>query len=79
VKARIKRFAVVWPVGRAPFKDRAELHYRDNKELADQLATFCRSKWRMPQRIDIDVHAGHVLINGAHCASFSIHEHRTTA
>ena len=38
VKARIKRFAVVWPVGRPPFKDRAELHYRDNKELADQLA-----------------------------------------
>lgn len=79
MKARIKRFAIVHPVGRAPFKDRAELHYRDNKELADQLATFCRSKWPMPQRIDIDIHAGHVLVDGNHRGSFSIHEHRRTA
>lgn len=77
MKARVKRFAVVHPVGRAPFKDRAELCFRDNKELADQLATYARTKWPHPQRIQVDVHAGHILINGAHRANFSLHEHRT--
>lgn len=76
MKARVKRFAIVHPVGRAPFKDRAELHYRDNKELVRQLATYARSKWPLPQKIDIDVHAKHVLIDGQHRANFSIHEHR---
>ena len=76
MKARIKRFAIVHPVGHRPFKDRAELQYRDNRELAEQLTRYCRSKWPMPQKIQIDVHAGHVLVNGAHRANFSIHEHR---
>lgn len=76
MKARIKRFAVVHPVGKPPFKDRAELHYRDNKELVDQLTRYCRTKWPLPQRIAVDTHAEHILVNGAHCASYSLHEHR---
>lgn len=77
MKARIKRFAVVQPVGRAPFRDHAELHFRDNKELAVQLQTFCRAKWPVPQEIKVDVHAKQVLVNGVHRANFSIHEHRS--
>jgi len=77
VKTRVRRFAVVHPVGKPPFKDRAELHYRDNKELADQIAMYARSKWPMPQQIAVDVHAQHILINGQHRASYSIHEHRS--
>lgn len=76
MKARLKRFAIVQPVGHRPFKDRAQLHYRDNSELAKQLALYCRTKWPMPQKIQIDVHAGHVLVDGAHRANFSIHEPR---
>lgn len=76
MKARVRRFAMIQPVGHAPFKDRAELHYRDNRELVQQLTTFARSKWPVPQTIDIDVHAKHILINGVHRANFSIHEPR---
>lgn len=79
MKARIKRFAVVHLVGKPPFRERAELHYRDNKELADQIATYARTKWPMPQRIQVDVHAQHILVNGRHSASYSIHEHRSQA
>lgn len=77
MKTRIRRFAVVQPVGRAPFRERAELHYRDNKELADQLATYARSKWPMPQQIQVDVHAKHILVNGHHSANYSLHERRS--
>lgn len=77
MKARVKRFAVIQPVGHKPYREHAELHYRDNKELAAQLTTFCRSKWPMPQKIVIDVHAQHVLVNGQRAANFSIHEHRS--
>lgn len=79
MKARVKRFAVVHPVGKPPFRDRAELHYRDNKELAEQLTTYARTKWPAPQRIDIDTHANHILVNGRQVGSFSIHEHRSQA
>lgn len=79
MKARIRRFAVVHPLGRAPFRDRPELHYRDNKELAEQLTQYARTKWPAPQRIQIDVHAKHILINEVHRASYSIHEHRSQA
>lgn len=76
MKTRIKRFAVVQPVGHRPYKDRAELHYRDNQELATQLATYARSKWPVPQQISVDVHANQILVDGQHRANFSIHEHR---
>jgi len=79
MKARIRRFAVVHPVGRKPFRDRPELTFRDSKELADQLITYCRSKWPMPQKIQVDTHAAHVLINGVHRASYSLHESREAA
>lgn len=77
MKTRIKRFAVIHPVGHAPFKDRADLHYRDNRELAAQLTTYARSKWPQPQQIKVDVHAQHILVNGTHCANYSIHEYRS--
>lgn len=76
MKARIKRFAVIHPVGHRPYKDRAELHYRDNKELASQLATYARSKWPVPQKINVDLQSNQILVDGQHRANFSIHEHR---
>ncbi|KQR02508.1 hypothetical protein ASF72_10770 [Arthrobacter sp. Leaf141] len=76
MKARIKRLAVVHPVHGAPFKDRAIVQYRDNKELVEQLKTYCRSKWPLPQTIQVDVHAAHILIDGSHTASYSLVEPR---
>lgn len=76
MKTRVRKFAVVHPVGHRPFKDRAELQFRDNRELAQQLSVYCRSKWPAPQKIDVDVHAAHILVNGNHVANFSLHEHR---
>jgi len=76
MKARIKRFAVIQPVGKAPYKDRANLHYRDNQELTAQLATFARTKWPLPQQISVDLHARQILVDGQHRANFSIHEPR---
>jgi hypothetical protein len=77
VKTRVRRFAVVHPVGKPPFKTRPELHYRDNRELADQLTQYARTIWPAPQQIAVDVHASHILVNGVHRASYSIHEHRS--
>lgn len=76
MKARIKRFAVVQPIGHRPFKDRADLHYRDNAELSAQLLVFARSKWPLPQTLAIDVHAQQVLVDGVPRANYSIHEYR---
>jgi hypothetical protein len=76
VKTRLKRFAVVQPVGRAPYKARAELNYRDNRELSDQLATYARTVWPAPQKISIDVHTRQILVDGEHRANFSVHEAR---
>lgn len=76
MKARIKRFAVIQPVGHAPYKDRANLDYRDNKELTAQLATYARTKWPVPQQISVDLHARQILVDGQHRANFSIHEPR---
>lgn len=78
-KARVTRFAVVHPVGHRPYRDRPQVSFRDNRELADQLSIYCRSKWPAPQKIQIDVHAKHILINGAHRATFSLHESREAA
>lgn len=75
-RTRVKRFAIVQPVGHRPYKDRAALHFRDNKELATQLSTYARSKWPVPQEIQVDLHAKQILVDGQHRANFSIHEYR---
>jgi hypothetical protein len=76
VKARVKKFAVIQPVGHAPYKDRANLHYRDNLELTAQLTTYARTKWPVPQQISVDLHTKQILVDGQHRANFSIHEPR---
>ncbi|WP_426302749.1 hypothetical protein [Arthrobacter sp. R-11] len=78
-KARVKRFAVVQPINHRPFKERADLHYRDNGELTAQLTTFARRKWPHPQRVAIDVHAQQILVDGRHAANYSLHEYRGPA
>ena len=76
MKARIKRFAVVQPIGHRPYKDRADLHYRDNTELTAQLLTYARSKWPAPQALAVDVHARQIIVDGTPRANYSIHEYR---
>lgn len=76
MKARIKRFAVVQPIGHRPYKDRADLNFRDNAELSAQLLTYARSKWPAPQTLAVDVHAQQIIVNGSPAANFSIHEYR---
>ena len=78
-KTRIKRFAVVQPIGHRPFREVAALHYRDNNELAAQLKTYARSKWPEPQTLAIDVHTSKILVNGVPRANYSIHEYRAGA
>lgn len=77
MKARIKRFAIVQPIGHRPYRDRADLHFRDNAELTAQLTTFARSKWPAPQRIAVDTHARQIIVDGTPRANFSLHEYRT--
>ncbi|MET4095141.1 hypothetical protein [Arthrobacter sp. UYCu712] len=79
MKTRIRRFAVVQPVGHAPYKDRANLHYRDNYELTTQLTTYARTKWPVPQKISVDVLTEQILVDGTPRANFSIHEYRSPA
>lgn len=75
-KTRIKRFAVVQPIGHRPFKQHADLDYRDNAELATQLTMFARSKWPMPQKVTVDTHAQQILVDGTPRANYSLHEYR---
>lgn len=79
MKARIKRFAVVQPIGHRPYKERADLHYRDNAELTSQLLTYARSKWPAPQKLAVDVHAKQIIVDGSPRANYSIHEYRAPA
>jgi hypothetical protein len=76
VKARIKRFAVIQPIGHRPYKDHADLQFRDNSEMASQLLTYARSKWPVPQQLAIDVHAKQIIVDGTPRANYSLHEYR---
>jgi hypothetical protein len=78
-KVRIKRFAVVQPIGHRPYKDRADLDFRDTAELITQLTMYARSKWPAPQRIDVDVHSKQIIVDGTPRANYSLHEYRPTA
>ena len=69
-------FAVVQPIGHRPFKDRADLHFRDNAELQAQLTTYARSKWPAPQALAVDTHAKQIIVNGIPSANYSLHEYR---
>jgi hypothetical protein len=79
MKARIKRFAIVQPIGHAPYKERADLKYRDNTELSAQLVTYARSKWPVPQKLAVDVHTQQIIVDGTPRANYSIHEYRAPA
>lgn len=79
MKARIKRFAVVQPIGHRPYKDHADLEFRDNNELATQLLTYARFKWPVPQKLAVDVHAKQIIVDGTPRANYSLHEYRLPA
>lgn len=75
-RARVKLFAVVQPIGHRPFKERADLHFRDNNELSTQLRTYAMRKWPAPQRVAVDVHAKQIIVDGTPRANYSLHEYR---
>lgn len=79
MKARIKRFAVVQPIGHRPFKDHADLHFRDNSELTAQLRVYARSKWPAPQKLAVDIHTHQIIVDGVPRANYSLHEYRAPA
>jgi hypothetical protein len=74
-KARVKRFAVVRPVGTKPFPERPDLVYRDNRELTDQLTNFAKQKWPAPQQVTVDVFASQIIVDGRVAGDYSLHEH----
>ncbi|MFJ4168522.1 hypothetical protein ACIPY3_03320 [Paenarthrobacter sp. NPDC089714] len=76
MKTRKKLFAVVQPIGHRPYREHADLHFRDNTELAAQLTTYARSKWPSPQKVAVDIHAKQIIVDGTPRANFSLHEYR---
>ncbi len=90
MKARIKRFAVVQPVGHRPLKDYPELQFRDARELADGLATWLKWYWQNRSKAEVDIDAyridvsvkskteGQIMLNGTIWANYSLHVHRGT-
>lgn len=75
-RARVKLFAVVQPIGQRPFKEHADLHFRDNTELTAQLRTYAMRKWSAPQKVAVDVHAKQIIVDGTPRANYSLHEYR---
>ncbi|QSZ49379.1 hypothetical protein [Arthrobacter sp. D5-1] len=76
MKTRKRLFAVIQPIGHRPYKDRANLHFRDNSELTAQLTTYARTKWPVPQKVAVDIHAKQIIVDGTPRANFSLHEYR---
>lgn len=76
MKTRVKMFAMVWPVGKPPFHERPDLHFRSNNELAAQMLIVARRHWPEPQQLAIDVHAKEIIVNGTTRGKFSLHEPR---
>lgn len=68
---RTKARAVVHPINGAPFKPFADLNYRDNKELTDQLATYAKTKYPRA-KIQVDVSAKQIIVNGRLAAGYSL-------
>lgn len=76
MKARVKMFAMVWPVGKPPFRERPDLHFRSNAELSAQMLVVAKRHWPEPQQVAIDVHAKDIIVNGVIRGKFSLHEPR---
>lgn len=77
MKARTKMFAMVWPVGKPPFHERPDLHFRSNAELSAQMLVVAKRHWPAPQQVVIDVHAKEIIVNGITRGKFSLHEPRS--
>ncbi|ALV43135.1 hypothetical protein AU252_19855 [Pseudarthrobacter sulfonivorans] len=90
MKARIKRFAVVQPVGHRPLKEYPDLEFRDARELSDGMTTWLKWFWQNRSKADVDIDAyridvsvkskteGQILLNGDIWANYSLHIHRGT-
>lgn len=76
---RRRAIAYVHPTGHRPYREPAQLDFRDNGELKAQLTAYARSKWTTATRIDIDLGTNQILINGRVAAGFAITDPRTPA
>lgn len=76
MSTRRQAVAYVHPTGHRPYSDPAQLDYRDNAELKAQLAAYARTKWTTATRIDIDLRANQILVNGSVVAGFAITDTR---
>ena len=73
MKARVKARAYIQPKGTRHYRDPAELHYRNNRELADQIATYAKTKWPTAQRVEVDLSTREILIDGRAAANFAVY------
>lgn len=76
---RITCTATVYPIGHRPMRDRAQLSYCSEGELADQLGKFARFKWPEARRIDVDVMTRTILVNGSPLAKYVLNPPRESA
>ncbi|NVM97803.1 hypothetical protein [Arthrobacter sp. SDTb3-6] len=69
---RTRHRAVVHPLNGKPVQPFANLDYKDSRELVAQLTTYLRGLWPAPQKIQIDVAARKILVNGVERAAYEL-------
>lgn len=74
VSGRTKARAYIQPKGTRHYRDPAELDYRSNRELTAQLVAFARTKWPTAKRVEVDLNAKEILIDGRAAANFAIYQ-----
>ncbi|MBO9706114.1 MAG: hypothetical protein J7474_11480 [Arthrobacter sp.] len=69
---RIECTATVNPIGKRPFPDRAQLSYRNDAELSEQLRKYAKHKWPEAYQIKVDTTTRTILINGRAVAHYHL-------
>jgi|GEM_PF-6305941 len=70
---RVECTATVNPIGKRPFQDRAQLSYRNDAELSEQLRKYAKHKWPEAYQIKIDTKTKTILVNGRELAHYHLH------
>lgn len=74
MSGRTKARAYIQPKGTRHYREPAELNYRSNRELTTQLVAFARTKWPTAKRVEVDLNAKEILIDGRAAANFAIYQ-----
>ena len=77
--ARKRLEAYIHPIGHRPFKEPAQLDYRDKSELCTQLKQYARGVWTTARRLDVDPRSQEILADGQVVAKYALHEPRRPA